>query len=284
MWSSYDYTHYSGFDWDVFWSIFVGGMSVAGVIALVFYIFQSIGLYTVAKRRKTGKAWMAWVPFLNTYLLGKVSDQYQSYTQGRKTHRGRALLICSILAILLLIPYMLMLVKLLGEVFGWVKENYPWGEGYAWRGDPPVEMATGFGLLSLAIMAVAIVAMVFEFMSLYDLFRSCDPKNATVFLLICIFVNFTMPFMVFAVRKKDGGMVTPAQRQQAWQAEQAWRAQQWQAQQAWQAQQWQAQQAWQAQQQQQWQAQQAQQQQQWQAFQQWQAEQAQKQDSNDQQQ
>ena len=259
MWHSYDYSYYSGFDWEYFWSVSIGSLAVTGVISLVFYIFQSLGLYTIAKRRQVAHAWTAWVPLANIWLLGKISDQYQGYAQGRKTRRAAILLGCSIALLAVMIPFFVIVFSIVSQMPGWVQESHSWGSySYRWVGEPPVGLAIATVVVTLVMAVVAIVAAVFQYIALYDLFRSCEPRNATGFLLISIFVNVAMPFLVFAVRKKDEGMLTPAQRQQAWQAQQAWYAQQWQAQQAWQAQQqWQAQQAWQAQQQ--WQAQQAQQ-------------------------
>lgn len=271
MWYSYNYSYQSDFDWDVFWSVFTGIMCVVGIVCLVFYIFQSLGIYTIAKRRQVANAWAAWVPVLNVYLLGKISDQYQGYAQGRKTNRAATLLWCSIITFIIMIPYILVLVNMISQMSGWIYESYSWGgSSYRWSQEPPMGTVIALVVMSLLVMVVAMIAMVFQYIALYDLFRSCEPKNATVFLVISIFFNVAMPFLVFAMRNKDAGMLTPAQQQQRWQQEQACYAQQWQAQQAWQAQQWQAQQQqWQAQQVQPWQPQQQQQWQPQQQQQQW---------------
>jgi hypothetical protein len=43
------------------------------VIALVIYFFMAIGLSKIANRLGEKKSWMAWIPFCNIYLLGKLS-------------------------------------------------------------------------------------------------------------------------------------------------------------------------------------------------------------------
>ncbi len=255
---SYGYG-YSDFEWDVFWHVMAGALLFSLVIGLVFYIFESLGLYAIAKRRGIKRAWLAWVPVGNVWLLGKISDQYQQYAHGKKTYRAAILLWCNLAMVVLSIPLLVMAVRIMVNVV----ETAHYVRGYI----PSMSMLGSVGLLSLAVMALSIVIVVFQFIALYDLFRSCEPKNATAYLIISIFFSVAMPFLVFAQRNKDEGMISQAEQQRRWQEEQAryqqWQAQQWQAQQAWQAQQWQAQQAWQ--QQQQWQAQQAwQQQQQWQ--------------------
>ena len=44
------------------------------------------------------------------------------------------------------------------------------------------------------------------YIAYYDLFRSCKPNNAVLFLVLSIFVGVTTPFFLFFNRKKDGGM------------------------------------------------------------------------------
>ena len=40
------------------------------VVGLVFYVFESIGLYTLAKRRGLQYPGLAWVPVANMWILG----------------------------------------------------------------------------------------------------------------------------------------------------------------------------------------------------------------------
>ena len=64
-------------------------------------------------------------------------------------------------------------------------------------------------LISVARLAVSITALVFCHMSNYDLYRSCDPKNAVTFLVLGIIFPVAQPFFYLSCRKKDLGMVVP---------------------------------------------------------------------------
>lgn len=44
---------------------------VGGLCFAIVYIFQSLGLYTIAKREGIKNWWMAFVPILNTYFIGE---------------------------------------------------------------------------------------------------------------------------------------------------------------------------------------------------------------------
>ena len=62
---------------------------------------------------------------------------------------------------------------------------------------------------SLGGMALGITVLVFYHMSNYDLYRSCNPKNAVTFLVLGIIFPITQPFFYLSCRKKDLGMVVP---------------------------------------------------------------------------
>ena len=66
-------------------------------------------------------------------------------------------------------------------------------------------MGTAF-LMVFLLMAIAVTYSVFAYLAYYDLFKSCKPDNAVLFLVLSIFVNVTLPFFIFACRKADEGM------------------------------------------------------------------------------
>ena len=64
-------------------------------------------------------------------------------------------------------------------------------------------VAAGFAI-PLAVAAVA--SAVIRFIALYDVYRSLDPANAVLFVVLSIFVGITEPFFLFFNRDKDTGM------------------------------------------------------------------------------
>ena len=71
-------------------------------------------------------------------------------------------------------------------------------------------------VVMLIATAGSIAAAVFTYLAKYDLFRSCDPKNAVVYLAGCLIVKFAIPafdilqpILVLLCSKKDGGMPQP---------------------------------------------------------------------------
>lgn len=165
------------------------------IFAIVSYVLSSVGLYSIAKRRGIHHPWLAWIPYGNSWILGSISDQFQYVAKGKIRNRRKWLLGISIAAsILPVIMSVLITVMSLAlpftEIFG---------------------VTIG---LWLATLAVAIVNAVFIYIAYYDLYSSCHPENAIMFLVLSIFISVTQPFFVFACRKKDLGMPPRKQAQE----------------------------------------------------------------------
>ena len=85
------------------------GALVANLIANAFgslwgvalYVLTAMGLYTIAKRRAINKAWLAWVPVVNCWLVGCISDQYRYVVKGQVKSKRKSLLILTVIQIVL---------------------------------------------------------------------------------------------------------------------------------------------------------------------------------------
>ena len=154
----------------------------------VFYVLQSLGLYTIAKRRGIENPWLAWIPVANYWILGCISDQYRYVVKGQVKNKRKIMLGLSIGTIV---------ISTVVETISGVMMMSPDGAGAA--------MALN-SLLSLVSSGVSIASMVFWHMALYDLYTSCCPSNNVVFLVLGIIFSVTQPFFIFFNRKKDDGM------------------------------------------------------------------------------
>jgi len=58
----------------IFMIIYFAIIGLSLLMSVAIYVFNSIGLMTIAKNRGITHPWMAWIPFANSYLFGKLSD------------------------------------------------------------------------------------------------------------------------------------------------------------------------------------------------------------------
>ena len=195
----------------------IDGGSVIGVIVLVavvyllllalsvaMYILQSLGLYTVADRRGIKHPWMAWLPITNMWILGSIADQYQYVAKGQIRSRRKVILVLSIVMVVLTLVLVGCYLGLIVNFFINLRELDYMFEDQAWS----VFMAPLLSMLGVCgvMEIIAIILTVFQYIAYYNLFASCDPEHKTLFTVLGILFSFTLPFFVFASRKKDLGM------------------------------------------------------------------------------
>lgn len=182
---------------DVLLSVAMGLLTAlpSMLLGIASWGLSAVAVYVIARRRGLNKPWLAWVPVLNVWLLGSLSDQYQYVVKRKNTGRRKWLLVLN-----LLMPV------LYGTVIGFVcAALMPGAYGIYWE---KAMVAVG---LVLPLAGVAIAAAVIRFVALYDVYRSLDPNNAVLFLVLSIFFGVTEPFFLFFNRDKDAGM--PPRRQ-----------------------------------------------------------------------
>lgn len=173
-------------------------------LAIVMYILQSLGLYTIAQRRGIKNPWMAWLPVTNMWILGSISDQYHYVALGQIRNRRKVLLGLCIAILTLGLVFFCLYVGVVVKLVLQIPELEFMHEDQILQ----LIMTPMVGSLSVCLIMwiVSVIAAVFEYVCLYDLYASCVPENKVLFLVLSILVNVTMPFFVFACRKKDSGM------------------------------------------------------------------------------
>ena len=180
---------------------FAAVFGVIGLISLalgiVLYVFLSLSLYTLAKRRGILHPGLAWVPVCGArWIMGSLAEYGLVGSEMCIRDRRRLLLWLEVgMYVLLGLFFCLMG----GMVAGAVIDN----------GSQVAAMAVWMLLGYFLLLAEAIVFAVFQYIALYRIYKSCDPKNTTLFLVLSILFNITMPFFLFACRKKDLGMPRP---------------------------------------------------------------------------
>ena len=166
-------------------------------VGVTMYILQSMGLYNIAKRRGIHHPGLAWVPVADVWIIGSISDQYQYVVKGKVRNRRKVLLG------LMIAVYVLMIVFLVLFVAGVINADMMMADTF----DVSffVSMGGAFGVY-MVMWVLFIIAAVFLYIAYYDVYRSCNPGNAVVFLVLSIFFDFLQPIFIFICRKKDEGM------------------------------------------------------------------------------
>ncbi len=182
-------------------------LSTVYVIALIFsvicYVFQAVGLYTMAKRRGFDRPWYAWIPVANVWLLGRLSDQYQWVAKRTKKNRGKTLLWLQLITIISAVAMFFVAIALTASTVDSVTNTSAIITESEATGVVGISLI--FMLLYFIVLGVGIAYTIFYYIALYDVFASCDPSKKVLFLVLSILLGI-QPFFIFALRNKDLGM------------------------------------------------------------------------------
>ena len=196
----------SGLDMTEFFTAYLLRWGVALLVCLAVYILQALSLYTIAKRRCIRKPWLAWLPVADYWILGSIADQYRYVAKGQVKNKRKALLTLQIIAAILGIAFSVLMGKFIVQAI----EYTIYIDTMLYVDTAlEIEMAVTFlGMMGVALLlfGISIASAVIQYMADYDLYRSCEPGNAVLYLVLSIFFNITRPIFMILCSKKDGGM------------------------------------------------------------------------------
>lgn len=160
---------------DSFMAIMPVIMSVLGiilvvslVIGLVCYVFNALGLYTMAKNRNLDNPWLAWIPLASNYLMGELINDDVSISTW---HIPYAKLFLPLMGLALTVVMMILgFIPYLGAFIGI--------------------------LLSLALSFYYYTAQ-FWLYSIYD------KDHRVLYLVLSIIFPFLGPIFIFIIRNRD---------------------------------------------------------------------------------
>lgn len=182
---------------------------VGGLCFLIVYIFQAIGLYTIARREGYSNKWMAFVPFFSLYYIGVCGQKNKVYSVKTKTFA----IICVALELLLVICFILYYVSVftVWDYIEWrnsidvgnVIISVPIGlspslpAGYAWLGWIFVNLQT------YVIYWLELVFLIIKLLLLMSFFKTYSARHYFIFSVCCTLFPLT-GILIYIVRNNSG--------------------------------------------------------------------------------
>ena len=168
---------------------------LAGGIYLVLHILQGIGLYTLSRRARLRHSWIAFLPFVNSYAIGRLAGECSFF--GKKTkHAGIYYALSEVAcsasyAVLLITDILLDPYIHFYDAFTYDYVGYP--ENLTWA----YNLNAVMDYVSLVLYIIYIVFMV---MVLFSFFRKYAIRHAWMFTFFSVFLPAKGAF-IFAIRK-----------------------------------------------------------------------------------
>ena len=172
------------------------------LLSIASYVLTALALYTIARRRGLKNPWLAWIPVADSWLLGSLSDQYRYVVKGEHKSKRKILLFFRVLITIMWISLMGLLVRLCFHAVG----SAFWGSINDDQIFQILHQALNLLVVFLPLIGISIAYAVFRYMALYDIYKSLDPANSVLFLVLSVLFGVTEPFFLFFSRNKDDGM------------------------------------------------------------------------------
>lgn len=185
----------------IFGALYAGMLLVFLLIGLALLVVRSFGLYVMAKRRGLRRPWLVWIPVAESWIIGSISDQYRYLVKGEYQSRRKILLGLAAANALLSISALIIVAATVGVVLPQAG-NMSDGEMAEVLLSPVLAVLILSGVLGVLQLAQYVLRQ----MCMYDLYCSCDPGSAVLYLVLGILVSFLEPVFVVANRKKEEGM------------------------------------------------------------------------------
>ncbi len=167
------------------------GLVIGLAIAFVFYIFNALGLYQISKRRGYKNAWLAFIPVVNSFVLGGIADNINACYMKKSNHRIW-LIVLQLINCALYFAYIGVLFSFMVKV---IQQAIYYGAQPQYSDVAPIM------LMGLLMGLVSIALLVFTCICWYKIFADYSPNNATLFLILSILFGIA-PFFIFAIRNK----------------------------------------------------------------------------------
>lgn len=177
--------------------------NISSLLSLAAYVFTALSIYTIAQRRGIKHPWMAWVPLINVWTLGSISDQYRYVVNGEVKNKRKVLLTVNIINCVLVWTAVIVAIVIL------VKNVIAIESGAHVREAEMLAKVFSSFLLLVPALILSIVSFVVQAMALYDLYASCEPANKTLYLVLSLIPGISTiayPLFLFLCRNKDEGM------------------------------------------------------------------------------
>lgn len=176
--------------------------TIGSLVPMATYVLVAYSLFRIAQRRGISNPWMAFVPVVQLWLLGSISDDYQMKAYGVEKKRRKILLGLQIAQAALAVALVIMILVAIFAILSAGYTNYD--DIGDWIG--VIGSFGGIIVVLLACAALSVAAAVFRYIALYDVYRSCKPDQALLFLLLNVFVSVTEPIFLMVVHSSDDGI------------------------------------------------------------------------------
>lgn len=161
------------------------------------YIFNSVGLFTIAKNRGKNNGILAWIPFVNICYAGYIADDINKKSGKKSINKVMLIITTAINAAF--VAFLLILLSSIGASAGMSSYDFATNPDAAMQYIPAF---AGIMLLSFFVSIVSVVQFVFFNISMYVIYKNCCNKYRVVFTVLTVIFKLNW---IFVFISRHGG-------------------------------------------------------------------------------
>lgn len=179
----------------VLFSMLMFAFLIGVAVSLVLWALESIGICVMSEKEGLKNPWYSFIPFFSAFALGRLGAGFKKKNGSVTKNRGKLLLTLNIVLAASLV--LIMLVVFAGIIPIAVSDAL----GYQLTG-PLIALLSICLILYLAVFALAVVYLVFTYISVYNIFLKFNNQMAVCFTVLSIVFPILMPIFLFVSRNK----------------------------------------------------------------------------------
>lgn len=165
------------------------------ISVLVNYIFTSIAITRIGRRRGIREPWLIWIPIARNWAIGALADEYDARNGLKRRFRV-------VLLVLVLVYYALQ-ICFEGSIFATIDTLDIIESGDIMSSFPYIikTLISAYSVMFIMIF-FSLVFSALYCVCLYKIFESLSPKHCVLHLALSIFVPFYQAICLFCLRNK----------------------------------------------------------------------------------
>jgi len=176
--------------------LYISLFLIVAVIGIILFYIKGFGIYKMSRNLKIKRSWYGFVPFLNVFAFGRLSDAVNF----KKTNNRALLIAVYTLKTILSIAFFVLLVSASVELLFAADKAVLKGEKL--NSDIFYTFAPAFYMLSGCVILGLLYGIV-NAVCAAKIYKLFGEKSAAIKAVIGFFIPITIPFFIYSVCKND---------------------------------------------------------------------------------
>lgn len=191
------------FNFSIFFSlvsVYAVFLSITVTIGITLFVLQGLGIFDISKKLSFNKPWLAFIPVVSAFSIGRVGDLYVKKDGKKATPLKLWLLILSVLNFLIFAVFIVVFAIIISKFYFNVSDTIMENE----------ELTAEIFKILIPVMVfyfvsaiISIAYRVVYYFNLWRIFKIFDSNNAVLFLILSIVFGFLAPIFIFVIKNKE---------------------------------------------------------------------------------